>query len=76
MPASLGARYDTLYEKFADAWRVTDRDSLFDYAPGALREKLFGRGAHLTAPHPPAGYRHWLPHYAGDKVRADEHEPA
>jgi hypothetical protein len=35
MPASLAARYDTLYEKFADAWRVTDRDSLFDYAPGA-----------------------------------------
>ena len=27
-------RYDTLYGKFADAWRVTDRDSLFDYAPG------------------------------------------
>jgi hypothetical protein len=34
MPASLAARYDTLYEKFADAWRVTDRDSLFDYGPG------------------------------------------
>jgi alkanesulfonate monooxygenase SsuD/methylene tetrahydromethanopterin reductase-like flavin-dependent oxidoreductase (luciferase family) len=47
-----------------------------DYAPGTLREKLFGRGAHLTAPHPAAGYRHWMPHSAGDKVRADEHEPA
>jgi hypothetical protein len=35
MPGSLAARYDALYEKFADAWRVTDRDSLFDYAPGA-----------------------------------------
>jgi Bacterial Ig-like domain (group 3) len=35
MPASLAARYDTLYEKFADAWRVNDKDSLFDYAPGA-----------------------------------------
>jgi hypothetical protein len=34
MPASLPARYDTLYRTFADAWRVTDKDSLFDYAPG------------------------------------------
>jgi hypothetical protein len=34
MPAGLPARYDTLYKKFADAWRVNDRDSLFDYAPG------------------------------------------
>ena len=24
------------------------------YAPGTLREKLFGRGAHLRPPHPPA----------------------
>jgi alkanesulfonate monooxygenase len=30
------------------------------YAPGTLREKLFGRGPHLEAPHPGAGYRHWL----------------
>jgi Bacterial Ig-like domain (group 3) len=34
MPATLPERYDILYEKFADAWRVTDKDSLFDYAPG------------------------------------------
>jgi Bacterial Ig-like domain (group 3) len=34
MPASLPERYDVLYEKFADAWRVNNRDSLFDYAPG------------------------------------------
>jgi long-chain alkane monooxygenase len=26
-----------------------------DYAPGTLREKLFGRGAQLQAPHPAAG---------------------
>jgi Bacterial Ig-like domain (group 3) len=38
MPASLPARYDTLYHTFADAWRVTDKDSLFDYAPGAATE--------------------------------------
>lgn len=34
MPAGLPARYDTLYHKFGDAWRVNDRDTLFDYAPG------------------------------------------
>jgi Big-like domain-containing protein len=34
MPASLPARYSALYGKFANAWRVTDKDSLFDYAPG------------------------------------------
>jgi hypothetical protein len=34
MPATLAQRYDDLYRKFANAWRVTDKDSLFDYAPG------------------------------------------
>jgi len=34
MPASLHQRYIDLYEKFADAWRITDKISLFDYAPG------------------------------------------
>lgn len=34
MPAALAERYDVLYEKFANAWRVTDKDSLFDYGPG------------------------------------------
>lgn len=33
-PASLPQRYQELYEKFADAWRVTAATSLFDYAPG------------------------------------------
>jgi hypothetical protein len=33
-PESLHQRYVGLYEKFADAWRVTDATSLFDYAPG------------------------------------------
>lgn len=27
-------RYQVLYEKFADAWRVTDQSSLFDYEAG------------------------------------------
>jgi len=34
MPASLHARYVTLNKTFGDAWRVTSRNSLFDYAPG------------------------------------------
>ncbi len=34
MPASLHERYLDLYQKFADAWRVTDKVSLFDYAQG------------------------------------------
>jgi hypothetical protein len=33
-PDSLHQRYVDLYGKFADAWRVTDATSLFDYAPG------------------------------------------
>lgn len=34
MPGPLHQRYVDLYQKFADAWRVSDRTSLFDYAPG------------------------------------------
>jgi FtsP/CotA-like multicopper oxidase with cupredoxin domain len=33
-PAGLSARYVALYKKFANAWRVTDRTSLFVYAAG------------------------------------------
>jgi hypothetical protein len=34
MPGPLPDRYQTLYRKFGDAWRVTPKTSLFDYAPG------------------------------------------
>jgi hypothetical protein len=34
MPGPLHDRYRELYQKFANAWRVTDKSSLFDYAPG------------------------------------------
>jgi hypothetical protein len=34
LPGRLAQRYSELYRKFADAWRVTKKDSLFDYAPG------------------------------------------
>jgi subtilisin family serine protease len=33
IPSSLHQRYVDLNQKFADAWRVTDKTSLFDYAP-------------------------------------------
>lgn len=33
-PASLAQRYQDLYQKFADAWRVSDDTSLFDYEAG------------------------------------------
>lgn len=33
-PAALNQRYADLYQKFADSWRVTDKTTLFDYAPG------------------------------------------
>lgn len=33
-PAALAQRYSVLNKTFADAWRVSPRTSLFDYAPG------------------------------------------
>ena len=33
-PEGLQERYDVLFKKFGKAWRVTDKTSLFDYAPG------------------------------------------
>jgi len=34
MPATLHERYETLYNTFGNAWRVTGANTLFDYAPG------------------------------------------
>lgn len=33
-PAALSQRFSDLYGRFADAWRVSNATSLFDYAPG------------------------------------------
>jgi hypothetical protein len=33
-PASVNQRFEDLNKTFANAWRVTDQSSLFDYAPG------------------------------------------
>jgi hypothetical protein len=43
MPAGTPARYATLYRKFGDAWRVSDKDSLFDYAPGTSTSSFTNR---------------------------------
>jgi len=43
-PDSLHQRYADLYGKFADAWRVTDATSLFDYAPGTSTATFTDRG--------------------------------
>ena len=42
-PAAPHDRYVQLYEKFANAWRVTDETSLFDYAPGTSTETFTNR---------------------------------
>jgi Bacterial Ig-like domain (group 3)/Platelet-activating factor acetylhydrolase, isoform II len=42
-PASAADRYDALNRKFADAWRVSNATSLFDYAPGMGTEDFTNR---------------------------------
>jgi hypothetical protein len=42
-PASLSQRHIVLNRKFADAWRVNDWTSLFDYAPGASTKSFTNR---------------------------------
>jgi hypothetical protein len=55
-PAALHQRFVTLYQQFADSWRVSDATSLFDYKPGTatatytLRSWPTERGA-CIAPH-------------------------
>jgi subtilisin family serine protease len=50
MPGPLHDRYADLYQKFADAWRVTDKTSLFDYAPGTSTETFTMRDWPLEQP--------------------------
>jgi hypothetical protein len=42
-PSDLHGRYVALNQKFADAWRVTGKTSLFDYAPGTTTETFTTR---------------------------------
>jgi hypothetical protein len=50
MPGTLHERYVDLYQKFANAWRVTDRGSLFDYLPGTSTETFTMRNWPLENP--------------------------
>jgi hypothetical protein len=50
MPSSLQDRYNALYRKFADGWRVTDKDSLFDYAAGTSTNTFTMRDWPLQQP--------------------------
>ncbi len=43
MPGSLHDRYVGLYQKFGEAWRVTQQTSLFDYAPGTSSDTFTTR---------------------------------
>jgi len=43
-------RYVDLYQKFGEAWRVTDKSSLFDYAPGTSTETFTMRTWPLESP--------------------------
>lgn len=42
-PSDLHGRYVALHQKLADAWRVTSKSSLFDYAPGTSTESFTTR---------------------------------
>jgi len=43
-PTSAHDQYVELYKRFADAWRVTEKTSLFDYAPGTSTDTFTMRG--------------------------------
>src|SRR5258707_15459588 len=64
-PAALADRFALLNSRFADAWRVTNKTSLFDYSPGTSTNDFTDRnwppplGQACNVPHathrPPQG---------------------
>jgi hypothetical protein len=50
MPAALHDRYVDLYGKFANAWRVTNQSSLFDYASGTSTDSFTNRSWPMENP--------------------------
>jgi hypothetical protein len=50
MPSALHQRYNILYKQFADAWRVTNKSSLFDYARGTSTNTFTNREWPLENP--------------------------
>ncbi len=59
MPPALHDRYISLYQKFANSWRVTNASSLFDYSPGTSTDTFtikswpVERGACIAPNSPP-----------------------
>lgn len=50
MPAALHQRYNILYKQFADAWRVTNKTTLFDYNRGTSTATFTNRDWPLENP--------------------------
>jgi len=69
MPATLPARYNTLYKRFADAWRVKDTDSLFDYASGTSTNSFTNKD--WPPEKPPCVVRDSKPLAPGSEALAD-----
>lgn len=49
-PADPAVRHATLYQRFADAWRVNETTSLFDYEPGLSPRAFVAKGWPEAAP--------------------------
>ncbi len=65
-PSDLGRRFEQLYLKFGNAWRVTETTSLFDYAPGTSTKTFTvedwpGGKPPCVAPKMPGGGAHKPP---------------
>jgi hypothetical protein len=70
MPGSLNQRYDDLYHKFADAWRVTNKSSLFDYAPGTSTDTFTMKSWPME--NPPCVIPETKPVRPGSRLMAEE----
>lgn len=70
MPSSLPQRYNTLYKEFANAWRVNNKDSLFDYAPGTSTSDFTNKD--WPREQPPCAVRDEKPLAPGSEALAQE----
>ena len=70
MPGPMNQRYDDLYHKFADAWRVKNKTSLFDYAPGTSTDTFTMKSWPLE--NPPCVLPETKPVQPGSQLVAEE----
>ncbi len=70
MPGPMNQRYDDLYHKFADAWRVKNKTSLFDYAPGTSTDTFTMKSWPLE--NPPCVLPQTKPVQPGSQLVAEE----